>query len=219
MLDLSIINQKIQKIKRQNGKGDLKEQTTHSDPFEQFLIWFNEAIDSDIYDPSAMVLATVDQKGLPDTRVVLLKELEYNRFIFFTNYQSKKAQDLSANSIAAINFYWPSLVRQVRIRGEVTKAPRSKSQNYFKTRPKEAQIGVYASLQSSIIPNREALDKEYERFTKQFDDTEVPCPEYWGGYILTPFEYEFFQGRKWRTHDRIFYFLQNNQWLKQRLAP
>lgn len=218
-MDLANINQRIKKIKRQDGQGELQDIACKANPFEQFIDWFNEVLDSGIYDPSAMVLATVDQTGRPDTRVVLLKELEENRFIFFTNYTSKKAQDLAVNNFVAVNFYWPSLVRQVRIRGFVVKVDREKSANYFATRPREAQLGVYASNQSTVIPNREALDAKFQRYSEEFAKKDIPCPDYWGGYALTPIEYEFFQGRKWRSHDRIFYSIQDNQWHKVRLSP
>lgn len=218
-MDLSLINQKIKKIKRQNGQGELKEILTNIDPFQQFLEWFNEVLDSGIYDPSAMILATVDQNGLPDTRVVLLKELEVNCFIFFTNYCSKKATDINRQSFVAINFYWPSLVRQVRMRGTVEKVSIEKSANYFATRPREAQLGVYASNQSAVINSREELDKKFHQLEEKFVDQDIPCPSYWGGYAFTPVEYEFFQGRKWRSHDRIFYRWEDSRWVKMRLAP
>lgn len=218
-MDLASVNQRIKQIKRQNGQGELTESQSKANPFEQFIAWFNDVLDAGIYDPSAMVLATVDHNNQPDTRVVLLKELEENRFIFFTNYQSKKAKDLSAHPFVAVNFYWPSLVRQVRIRGLVEKVDQAKSAKYFATRPREAQLGVYASHQSSMIPSRETLDEKYKVYAEKFNTQDIPCPDYWGGYALTPVEYEFFQGRKWRSHDRIFYFLQNNQWQKTRLSP
>lgn len=218
-MNVSIINEKIKQITRRNAEGSLQESNMNDDPFQQFMLWFDEVLDSGIYDPSAMVLATIDESGLPDTRVVLLKELEQNRFIFYTNYHSKKARELEKNPNVAINFYWPSLVRQVRLRGRVEKVSREQSEQYFLSRPREAQIGVYASHQSETIADRAELEDKIQHFTKQFENQPVPYPDFWGGYVIVPFEYEFFHGRKWRAHDRIFYHLENGKWKKVRLAP
>lgn len=218
-MNLVEINELIKKIQRQSGQEKLQENLVSSNPLELFVNWFDAAIHSDLYDPSAMVLATVDEKGFPDTRVVLLKQIKEEGFVFFTNYQSKKGLQLEKNNVAAINFYWPRLVKQIRIRGRVQKISRQESEAYFSSRPRETRIATHASLQSSVIENREALDARVKQFSEQFQDKDVPCPAHWGGYILTPFEYEFFQGRSWRTHDRLLYVLENKQWKLMRLAP
>jgi len=218
-MDLSAINQKIKEIKRKNEPYQLQEKNTLSDPFEQFIYWFDEELHSAIYDPSAMVVASVDANGRPDARVVLLKELEMHKFIFYTNYKSNKAKQFEKNNIIAINFYWPNYARQVRIRGHIKKVDRSKSEEYFATRPRETQLTTHASIQSSVIANRETLENAIKEYANQFSGTDVPCPEYWGGYEVAPIEYEFFQGRSWRMHDRLFYQLENKQWKMTRLAP
>lgn len=218
-MKLEEINLKIKSIKRESKEGTFSEENAKADPFEQFLDWFDESISLGKCDPTAMVLATSDANGQPDTRVVLLKELEHNRFIFYSNYRSKKASDLANNNIAAINFYWPTFNRQIRIKGHVVKIDREKSQAYFATRPRETQLGAHAWIQSCLLSNRDEIHERIESQTKIFSGKEVTCPEVWGGYALTPFEYEFFQGRKWRFNDRIKYVIDNNIWKLTRLAP
>lgn len=217
--DLIDINKKIQNIKRSNGSFALQETAAKSHPFEQFLVWFNEALELENGYPNAMILATVDEHGFPDTRVVLLKELRDQQFIFYTNYQSHKAKQLEKNPVAALNFYWPDFSRQIRIRGRVEKIDHHTSDLYFATRPREAQLGAHASQQSSVLPNRETMDKKIEQLSEKFSDQPIPRPEYWGGYALSPIEYEFFQGRQWRMHDRLFYILKEGEWNISRLSP
>lgn len=216
---LTKINEKIKNIKRTHGDYALDEGTATQDPFDLFLAWFDEMLNAGTYDPSAMVLATVDSQGLPDTRVVLLKELHHNQFIFYTNYKSPKGLQLTEHPIAAINFYWPTMVRQVRLKGRVTKVDRRMSEAYFATRPREAQLSSYASHQSAVIPDREVLMKEIQKLAETFSEQPIICPEHWGGYVFEPFEYEFFQGRKWRMHDRFRFIQENNLWKRSRLAP
>jgi pyridoxamine 5'-phosphate oxidase len=218
-MNLSDINQKIKNIKRANEKDQLQENNVMSDPFKQFLDWFDQALTFETYDPSAMVLSTIDENGFPDSRVVLLKELDTHRFIFYSNYFSKKARELSNNNVAALNFYWPNYARQVRIRGRVEKVDRKTSEAYFASRPRETQLAAQASMQSSILPSRDILENQIEALAEKFAGKEVPCPEFWGGYMLTPFEYEFFQGRSWRMHDRLLYTFANGKWTMVRLAP
>ncbi len=218
-MDIEAINKKIRFIERIHVDFALDEKNIPNDPFELFLIWFNQVLHSTLYDPTAMVVATVTEENLPDTRMVLLKELLWNQFIFYTNYQSKKALELEKYPVAAINFYWSNMVRQVRIRGSVTKLSHEKNEDYFKTRPRNAQLSATASHQSHIIPSREALEKVIKNLKQKFSNHEIPCPTYWGGYAIEAFEYEFFQGREWRTHDRILYTLENEVWKSVRLSP
>jgi len=218
-MEVTEINQKLKTRKYEALEHELRETEAKADPFEQFIIWFNQALEVARFDPSAMILATVDKSGWPDTRVVLLKELEDRKFIFYTGYDSKKAKDLIHQQVAALNFYWPDLYCQIRIRGRVEKVSREKSEHYFSTRPREAQIGTHAWVQSSVLNNREEIDDRVRKQTEKLANQEIPCPENWGGYALTPFEYEFFQRRQWRMHDRLFYSLTNNTWKMQRLAP
>lgn len=218
-MELSEINQKIKNLNREKQKSDLPETAPKSDPFEQFIAWFTLALDFESGDPSAMILATVDEKGFPDTRIVLLKELENQRFIFYTGYGSKKAKDLAHQKVAALNFYWPDLLYQIRIRGRVEKISREKSELYFSSRPREAQLSAHACTQSSIITSREELEIKIKLQADKYANQTVPCPENWGGYALLPFEYEFFQRRQWRRHDRIVYSLVGNIWEMHKLAP
>ena len=218
-MDLNKINEKIKNIKRITGALELNENEIDSNPFKQFVIWFDEAITSNTCDPTSMILATSDENNIPDTRVVLLKELAENAFIFYTNYNSNKARQLSNNHIAAINFYWPQLARQVRIKGNVSKVEKSHSETYFLTRPRESQIGAHAWIQSMPIANRQELENRVALTKEKFADHDITCPEGWGGYQLVPFEYEFFQGRKWRFNDRILYTSSGTDWKISRLAP
>lgn len=218
-MDLSKINKKIKNFKRENVEYELQEENVKFDPFSQFIDWFEEVLDAGLLDPIAMVLATVDDQGNPDARVVLLKELEDKKFIFYTNYHSHKAKQLSHHPIAALNFYWPDFSRQVRIRGKVEKVDRVKSESYFATRPRKTQLGAHAWVQSSTISSRHDMDTKLEKVANKFSDKTIPCPDIWGGYALTPFEYEFFQARKWRMHDRLLYTLDEDAWRMDRLAP
>lgn len=218
-MDLSEINQKIKSIKKENGKFDLLEKEANADPFAQFVNWFSEVFQSGSYDPTVMILSTIDENELADNRIVLLKELEKDQFIFYTGYDSNKALQLEKNPYAACIFYWPNYSRQVRIRGKVEKLPRNKSESYFATRPREAQLGAHAWIQSSILTNREEMNEKLKIVSEKFSGKEIPCPENWGGYSIVPFEYEFFQARSWRMHDRLHYSLHDGKWKITRLAP
>lgn len=218
-MELSEINQKIKNIRAERTTQQLPELGAKEDPFQLFLSWFNQALEVESTDPSAMVLATIDEKGLPDARVVLLKELEEHRFVFYTSYASKKAKDLAHQDVAALNFYWPDLFCQIRIRGRVEKITRKKSELYFSTRPREAQLGAHAWVQSSALSSQEELDQRIKLQTEKYANQTVPCPENWGGYALLPFEYEFFQRKQWRRHNRLLYTLMGTTWKIARLAP
>lgn len=219
-MDLSKINQKIKNLQMQAQEYQLIEAKIKSNPFDQFLDWFEEILQSETCNPTAMALATIDENHYPDIRVVLLKQLENNQFIFYSSYDSKKAKQLIKNNIAAINFYWPHYSRQVRIKGRVEKIDRSKSEAYFSTRPRKTQLGAHAWIQSSILSSRNEMEDMLKLATEKFTNKEeIPCPNNWGGYALTPFEYEFFQGRDWRMHDRLLYTFHDNGWKIVRLAP
>jgi pyridoxamine 5'-phosphate oxidase len=218
-MDLKTINQKIGAIQHSHSHGELNTEKMSANPFEQFVEWFSAVLATKLYDPSVMVLATVDAKGAPDARIVLLKELEPNRFIFFTNYLSNKGQQIAHEKRAAIVFYWPDVSRQVRIRGDINKIDRHQSELYFSTRPRSAQLSAYVSRQSMEIADRNILLKNIELMEEKFGNNPISCPEHWGGYALTANEYEFFQGRRWRMHDRILYTLKNSLWTKARLSP
>lgn len=189
------------------------------DPIRLFEDWFSEAVASGIKLPEAMALATASRSGVPSLRMVLLRGLEDGRFAFFTNYGSRKSLELARNPRASLLFYWPSLERQVRIEGTVRKLTRRESSEYFQTRPRESQLAAWASAQSSVIPNREALEAEFEQARTRFAGKEVPCPPFWGGYHVIPRQIEFWQGREHRLHDRRCYEKQRRGWRFTVLAP
>ena len=197
---------------------DFTDVTTH--PFPQFETWFQEAVAAQILEPNAMILATVAD-GKPSARVVLLKGLTTEGFVFFTNYTSRKGTELAENPHAALCFNWLDLQRQVRIEGVVEKISQDKSDAYFNSRPFSSRIGAWASPQSQIISNRSILEENVVKLTQKYENTEgVPRPEHWGGYILLPTLIEFWQGRSSRLHDRIRYDkTDKGDWEMVRLAP
>ncbi|MDI1352998.1 MAG: pyridoxamine 5'-phosphate oxidase [bacterium] len=209
----------ISDIRRDYGEFNLNEDAVHSDPIIQFKIWFEEVIDNEQNDPTAMVFSTVDPQGFPDSRVVLLKGLENDNFVFYTNYQSAKAKQLELNSKAAINFYWPQMARQVRIRGLVQKVSREASDIYFSSRPINSQLSAVVSPQSKKIPNRAFLDNALHDLMDKQKGQPISRPDHWGGYMLIADEIEFWQGRDNRLHDRILYVKENEIWVHHRLAP
>ena len=198
----------------------LDENEIDRDPIAQFQAWFDEAIAAKLPLPEAMNLATVTADGRPASRMVLLKQVDGYGFVFFTNYESAKAKQLEVNPYAALVFYWPQLERQVRVEGKVTKTSAEESEAYFKTRPRESQIGAWASPQSEVIPAREVLEQRARELAELYSDREIDCPDYWGGFRLTPDRIEFWKGRVGRLHDRILYELQpDGSWAIKRLAP
>jgi pyridoxamine 5'-phosphate oxidase len=209
----------IADIRRDYGELSLSEATAQQDPIQQFKLWFEDVLQNEKNDPTAMVLATVDDKGCPDTRVVLLKGLDEGNFLFYTNYQSVKAMQLKKNPYAALNFYWPQMARQVRIRGRVKKVSKEQSDNYFSSRPIKSQFSAIASPQSQEIVNRESLEHLLNELIQKHGQEPVVRPNHWGGYLLIPDELEFWQGRDNRLHDRIQYVKQSGEWVHRRLAP
>lgn len=211
--------QNLTDIRREYGDSSLDEGNILPDPLAQFSVWFDDIVKAKQHDPTAMVLATVDQNGHPDTRVVLLKGIEEGSFIFYTNYQSAKALQIAQTPFAALNFYWPELARQIRIRGEVKKVSTELSHQYFLSRPLKSQLSALASPQSQEIPDRAFLENALNHLTQQHEHQPLTPPIHWGGYRLIPEEIEFWQGRNNRLHDRIQYRRQNNAWTQRRLAP
>jgi pyridoxamine 5'-phosphate oxidase len=198
----------------------LDEKRIERDPIKQFQIWFDEAIGANLPMPDAMSLATVTPDGRPTARMVLLKQVDADGFVFFTNYQSSKAKQLEINPYAALVFYWTQLDRQVRVEGRVTKTPAEESAAYFRTRPRESQIGAWASPQSEVISAREVLEQRAHELSEQYCDREIDCPAHWGGFRLAPDRIEFWKSRIGRLHDRILYELQpDGTWTIKRLAP
>jgi pyridoxamine 5'-phosphate oxidase len=197
----------------------LDEKTINRDPIAQFQAWFDDAIAANLPLPEAMTLATATPDGKPSARMVLLKQVDEDGFVFFTNYHSAKAEELDANPYAALVFYWPRLDRQVRVEGSVIKISAQESREYFKTRPRESQIGAWASAQSEVIASREALEQRAQEVEEQYRDREVDCPQFWGGYRLKPERIEFWKSRIGRLHDRILYQRGSQGWTISRLAP
>jgi pyridoxamine 5'-phosphate oxidase len=197
----------------------LDEKTIDPDPIKQFQIWFNDAIAAKLPLPEAMTLATATPDGKPSARMVLLKQADHDGFVFFTNYRSAKAEQLDDNPYAALVFYWSQLDRQVRVEGSVVRTSEQESRDYFKTRPRESQIGAWASAQSQAIASREVLERRAQELEDLYSGREVDCPDYWGGYRLRPERIEFWKSRIGRLHDRILYQRDPSGWSITRLAP
>lgn len=210
----------IAAIRQEYLLASLNEEDTFDNPFLQFQKWFQEAVNAGIDDVNAFSLATVDAQQKPHNRIVLLKGLEDEKFIFFTNYNSQKGINIAHNPNVAINFYWVELQRQIRIEGTATKVSSSDSAKYFHSRPLESQLGAWASHQSEILLNRTDLESRFESLQQQYLDKTIPCPPHWGGYSINAAKIEFWQGRMSRMHDRIVYELQSERhWSRFRLNP
>jgi len=197
----------------------LDEKTIDRDPIKQFQLWFDDAIAAKLPLPEAMTLATATPDGKPSARMVLLKQVDQDGFVFFTNYHSAKAEQLDANPYAALVFYWAKLDRQVRVEGSVSKTSAQESQDYFRTRPRESQIGAWASAQSQAISSRDVLEQRAHELEELYLNREVDCPQHWGGYRLKPERIEFWKSRIGRLHDRILYVRNADNWTITRLAP
>lgn len=189
------------------------------DPIVQWQRWYDDAVEAQLTEPHAMTISTVDADGRPNVRVVLARKVDGRGFVFFTNYESAKSREIDHQPAVALNFAWLGLHRQVRIRGVAQRLDETASDVYFASRPRGSQIGAWASPQSTLIDDREALDRLVEAATTQFSGREVDRPPNWGGWVVTPHEFEFWQGRPDRLHDRVAYFLVNKAWQRARLAP
>lgn len=212
------IRKEVKHIRRSFDFGTLELDQIPANPFDVMENWMEEAIKKQAKDPNAFVLSTA-QNNIPDSRVVLLRDFDKNGFTFFTNYGSKKGKEIEDNKDVAMNFYWIDLDRQVRIQGKIKKVNAEISDEYFNSRPRESQIGAWASKQSSKIDSRAALEMEVERITKEFEGKEVKRPPFWGGYVIEPYYFEFWQGRPSRLHDRLAFHLKEGNWLIDRLSP
>ena len=210
----------IASLREDYSLASLLERDAHSNPIEQFKIWFHEAVMAEIEDVNAMTLSTLDENAKPHARIVLLKGIEENQVVFFTNYQSHKGIEISQNPHVSIVFHWKELQRQVRIEGIAAKISDVESTNYFQSRPKESQIGAWASAQSEVLSSREELEARFAKLQETYNDIEVPKPPHWGGYAVKPTLIEFWQGRSSRLHDRLCYTLvQDAHWEMKRLNP
>ena len=214
-----IDNNEISKLRKEYSLKELRKKNVNKNPFDQFSNWFQDAVKSKIEEPNAMILATADKSGTPSLRVVLLKSVDIDGLIFYTNYNSQKGRELSENPNASILFFWLPLERQIRISGKVIKLDEKESFEYFKSRPYESQIGAWASKQSEAIDDRTELEKKFEKYKSLFKEGNVPLPPNWGGFKLVPQTFEFWQGRESRLHDRIRYSKSENGWELHRISP
>ena len=205
-------------IREEYRKRVLSQQNCQDNPISQFELWMNEAINSQVCEPTAMNISTVDKEGRPSSRVVLLKEVNSEGFVFFTNYHSHKGQNIANNPNVAIAFFWPELERQVRIEGKAEKIPTEQSDEYFASRPYTSQIGAWASEQSTVISGYKFLLSKAALIAARYP-FHVPRPMPWGGYLIRPEIVEFWQGRPSRLHDRIYYRKVNSNWIRERLSP
>ncbi len=216
---MGLDNKTLENLRVAYKKAELDIKDTDGDPLIQFEKWFHDAMKSECDEPNALTLSTISE-GRPHSRVVLLKGFHQGGLVFYTNYLSQKGHDLSVNPFAAMNFLWLPLQRQVRIEGKLLKVEKKLSDEYFHKRPRGSQIGAMASPQSQVVSSRDDLEKMFHETEVKYKEVDpLPRPEHWGGYLLIPDYYEFWQGRDNRMHDRIIYKNQNGQWKRERLAP
>jgi pyridoxamine 5'-phosphate oxidase len=210
----------LESLRKDYRLQSLLESDVDSDPIKQFELWWNQALQSRIEEPNAMTLATSTVAGRPSARIVLLKAIKNEGFVFYTNYNSRKGKQINDNPFVSLVFFWKELERQVRIEGEIKKISEKDSDEYFSKRPLESRIGAWSSPQSEVIESREILEKKVIDYTTKFDTQHVPRPAYWGGYIVIPALIEFWQGRPGRLHDRLQYTITDHSiWRIDRLAP
>jgi pyridoxamine 5'-phosphate oxidase len=209
-------------LRREYAAGGLHEVDLEPDPIAMFRRWMQDAVRAGLYEPNAMVVATVDASGTPTQRIVLLKRVDERGFVFFTNYASRKGEELAANPQASLLFPWQQLERQVRVEGRVTRLGDADNDAYFATRPRASQIGAWASPQSQVVPDRATLDRRYDEVVARFGEGNITRPAHWGGFCVSPESVEFWQGRLGRMHDRLRYRRTTDDgvaWVTERLAP
>ncbi|MDX1602601.1 MAG: pyridoxamine 5'-phosphate oxidase [Salinimicrobium sediminis] len=211
---------KLHDYRKLYQKHELLEEEIPQDPFDLFHTWLKAVEESrEVEEINTMNLSTIGLDGFPKTRVVLLKEYDREGFVFYTNYESEKAQAIAKDPRVCLSFFWPDSERQVLIKGVAQKTSEEESVDYFRSRPRGSQLGAWASAQSSIIPSREYLEEKMRSLEKEFEGKEIPKPVYWGGYKVIPSQFEFWQGRPSRLHDRIYYSKEDSGWKMDRLAP
>lgn len=210
---------KVENLRIDYNKDTLDIKDLNADPIVQFEYWFDEAMGANIPEPHAFMISTVDAEGKPSSRIVLLRNADQNGFVFFTNYKSRKGHNIEVNPNVCATFFWHDLQRQVRIEGTIEKISAAESDEYFATRPRESQIGAWASNQSEVLESREALEERTAQLTAQYEGQTVPRPPHWGGYRIKPTAIEFWQGRASRLHDRFLYTLEGGNWDIKRLNP
>lgn len=205
-------------VRRDYVKHTLEEKDCLADPIEMLDDWLKEAL-NESEDANAMTLTSIDESGFPDSRVVLIRKLDERGIVFYTNYESAKGKDIAKDPKVSVNFFWPWLERQVRIKGVAERLSSAESDAYFRSRPRPSQLGAWSSIQSETMHSRDELEKRIEEFTQKFEGQDVPRPPHWGGYIIRPTYFEFWQGRASRLHDRIVYEPVGSGWGFKRLFP
>lgn len=210
---------KIADLRKNYTQAGLLESDIVANPFEQFRLWFEQAVAADILEPNAMTVATVTSEGKPSARIVLLKDFDDRGFVFYTNYNSQKGVELRTSPHAALVFLWGDLERQVRIEGQIEFVSESEATGYFHSRPASSQLGAWASDQSTVIADRSILEQKLQQLTVEYQNRQIPKPPHWGGIRVVPQEIEFWQGRPSRLHDRLRYQLVAGKWQVDRLAP
>jgi len=206
-------------LRKEYIRAGLHEADVAPDPIIQFHAWFDNVIDADLHEPNAMILATATTDGRPSARTVLLKGFDERGFVFYTNYEGRKANDLETNPMCALLFYWGELERQVRIEGRASRLPGEESDAYFASRPRGSRLGAWASQQSQPIEDRSVLEERILALQKDYEGREIPRPPFWGGYRVEPDTIEFWQGREDRLHDRLLYRHEDGGWRIERLQP
>ena len=206
-------------LRREYTRSGLDEAGMQPDPMVQFEAWFGNVVDADLHEPNAMILATASDDGRPSARTVLLKGYDGRGFVFYTNYEGRKARDLEANPSCALLFYWGELERQVRVEGRASRLPSRESDAYFASRPRGSRLGAWASEQSRPVRDRSVLEERIKALEAEYQDREIPRPPFWGGYRVEPEAIEFWQGRENRLHDRIAYRREEGVWRLERLQP
>ncbi|AMW05744.1 pyridoxamine 5'-phosphate oxidase [Gemmatimonas phototrophica] len=209
----------IADIRKEYQRHALSEHDVDDDPITQFSVWFDEAVKADVLEVNAMCLATATPDAYPSARMVLLKGVDARGFVFYTDYRSRKGQELADNPCASLCFFWPELERQVRINGAVQRVSRAESDEYFQSRPLPSRMGAWTSSQSSVLASREVLEAQLAENEQRFAGGVVPLPDHWGGFRVVPEEIEFWQGRPSRLHDRIQFRKEAGRWAKRRLSP
>lgn len=212
----------IAALRREYAHASLSETDIDPDPVRQFERWLGDAIAAQISEPNAMTLATSTRDGVPSARIVLLKEVDARGFVFFTDYRSRKGAELAENPLAALVFGWKEIERQVRISGSVSPVTTAESEAYYRSRPRGARLGAWASHQSTVLPNREELEHRLLEVSSRYTGDDIPLPPHWGGYRVSPVEIEFWQGRANRLHDRLRYRREEDgatRWVVERLSP
>lgn len=218
-MSLEEVRNYINTVRRDFASKPLSRKDLDENPMEQFATWMEEAVNSQILDPYAMCLSTVNAGGRPSSRIVYWRDVSENGFVFYTNYNSRKGIEMAVNPNVALNFHWSELNRQIRIEGFIKKVPVEMSDTYWNTRPRESRIGAWASSQSAIVNDADQLTQAVNGLEEKFKDMDVPRPTYWGGYVVIPQRLEFWQGRPNRMHDRFVYIKNGESWTMEQLSP